>query len=1687
MRIKGLSILLAIILGYGIQGIVYPQVQGVANFSISARVSTHPTTYSTSSGGVSMQLEMTSPVVCDLDCDSVLEVVAAGYDGSGTSYVYVWNRSGSVRGGWPVSVSGRIDETPAVGDLDGDGVLEVVVSVGESVYTYNDDGTLVSGYPVSYGYTLGSPVVGDCGGDFSEEAVVRTEGSYVALSDIDLDGKKEIVVADISGISVEEYDGTVLYSWDIESDNITNVVLADVNSDNIPEVFLGIDNYIYGWEITGDILTGFPIDTGEAIVGGIDSLILADLDNDNLPEIVSGSVNGWILVCNLEGDTVFRTTIGDTENIIYQPVVADIDNDAGMEILAGSNNGYLYCWDSSGGLEDGWPVDTGYDLTKGLVLCDIEQDSSGNSIDPIGDMELLYSRKNGGIYVMELDTNFVPTSIQWGMYGFNNRGTSEWVSDYLMTGWSVFDDEPSGAEINSIYDWNKGGRAIELIGDGLNNGYALMDQDGSYLNTNNTQLQWSMLYSEDFVIYANVDTLNGRRDLYYTPAELGDINDGRWHTFNRSLVQDLKDAEPDNEILDINAFYIQGSGRIDDVMFLSGQPTGELTNYALNADVSVSSGSETKDNINDGDTDTIWISDPEDRPWVNYTWDEALEGVTKITIDNINRASSGWIYIYHSDGTVEELEFNIDSESIEIVFEEDIEDVTGVTIVFDTGGGSVSVGEIGVYYEEEEETTGEVYPAEVYIQIRNGYLWDPTMNNGTGGYWIPHGVAYQTWHEAFGQWQSPGQLRQDLDMMAAIGANAIRVDFVWRHIEEEDDIFSWGNYDMLLEEAKARGLRVFVVFGYQWSPDWALDVLSYEDEDGQDEFSEFLEAVCSRYSVGGEREDLAGTVLGWILGSGYGYLEMESMEYIGYDEASQEAFREWLEERYDGDISGLNDRWVNDNVTTPGYLLGYPYSDFSEVDMPTSFGRDKASWYDLIQWREKSIADFIARAAQAVRTVDPSHLISYAAVGMQLGEEDWEYNDEDANKIIKACSDIGAPLDFWSINNYPWGKENDELMTGKWGIERARHDTGLPVMVLETGFTSTETIYPGIDEERQGYLVRNAVWEALESGAIGVFVFHWNDRDPDYVTERKVGFGLVDMDRNPKQAYYTVEEAFQKMEGIGINGLFPQFNESTKDIAFLWDDAVDSILSRYMAEMHQLFGALKRLGFNPTFINSEEILNGDYLNYKAIVLPRNQKMFGDVLRLFPRIILDGIKIHVNSDLPGIMDEYGGSRNTDSEWLFMLQDLFGIDTTLSNLGIDPNLEDSDYSYGYYETSSFTLAYEPKQLYFPILGYDATIGMWKYRDEVMAGRGTVLARFDGESGNPAIIVNDYISGDTYDTAISLFSLGDGDAANWTWEDRYNWLALIYKDSEYGFGLTPDIQITGSSLVLVDYRKTLDESSVLLSFKNYSPDTSEGVSVTSSILLGKVVEDLINDIIIEDPCDGTVEQSIEPDGHNLLLAYESTSSPDTSAASSSSTSSDETDTTTTASDSTSSSSETSGSTSESTNSSTSDSSSDSSDTAGNTSESEDTSSDYNYYGYSVVVLGSGAGTTTTQTGGSSTSTQAQGETETSYPVHYRSYSGKDSGEEVFESNLKGEPTEEASPIEQFAQAITEEELEMPGIIRAVSKETREEYIKEIRSPQPEIPIWAKKIYEWIINLMSKFKRKMVSDTIFLILARR
>jgi len=167
------------------------------------------------------------------------------------------------------------------------------------------------------------------------------------------------------------------------------------------------------------------------------------------------------------------------------------------------------------------------------------------------------------------------------------------AEDGLTTGWSIIDNTPSGATISNQNDMLLNSKVIVLQGNNYDNAYMLgneVNQSGSWDNNQDFYFQFKLQNSGGFILDLIVQTQNGVRYLRYSDndSDLGIENgifinnglgysaaNGEWHTFLRDLNADLKQFEPNNQIISVHGLIVMGSCHIDDIELLPFLPVEE--------------------------------------------------------------------------------------------------------------------------------------------------------------------------------------------------------------------------------------------------------------------------------------------------------------------------------------------------------------------------------------------------------------------------------------------------------------------------------------------------------------------------------------------------------------------------------------------------------------------------------------------------------------------------------------------------------------------------------------------------------------------------------------------------------------------------------------------------------------------------------------------------------------------------------------------------------------------------------------------------------------------------------------------------------------------------------------------------------------------------------------------------------
>jgi hypothetical protein len=299
-----------------------------------------------------------SPVLADINSNHAgNEIIVAGGDGR----VYAYSGNGTKL--WEYDTGSPIESSPAVGDIDGDGDLEIVVGLGSQYVTGEDGGVICLSHTGQrvWRFTDIEDRHGGTGGgsDGHPDGVYSTP----ALGDLDNDGDLEIIFgAWDHWLRSLNHNGTILWSIFMRDTIWSSPALGDVDRDGYLDVVIGVDAHyeapfgtpdggsLHVFTRDGAEILGFPQHIDEIIQS---SPALGDLDGDGWLDIVVGTggyygrgkqVHAWDHTGNyLSG---WPKSTGDY--CFSSPASGDIDNDDQLEVVIGCNDRKIYAWDGDG-------------------------------------------------------------------------------------------------------------------------------------------------------------------------------------------------------------------------------------------------------------------------------------------------------------------------------------------------------------------------------------------------------------------------------------------------------------------------------------------------------------------------------------------------------------------------------------------------------------------------------------------------------------------------------------------------------------------------------------------------------------------------------------------------------------------------------------------------------------------------------------------------------------------------------------------------------------------------------------------------------------------------------------------------------------------------------------------------------------------------------------------------------------------------------------------------------------------------------------------------------------------------------------------------------------------------------------------------------------------------------------------
>jgi FG-GAP-like repeat len=326
------------------------------------------------------------PALADLkipgDAAGVKSIIFGTYNGN----LHVIHRTSATTWaeapGFPVAVGAPILSSPAVGDLDSDGVPEIVIGYGDpfvgpsltgGVRAFRNSGATLWNRP-SGDRLNGAP-------DGRPDPVPGTP----AIGDVDGDGQNDVVwgSTDYKVYFVSGPTGANKPNWprDVLDTVVSSPVLHDMDGDGRAEIIIGVDAHVDG-------TFGTPDGGCVHVIPGAQPVIPANPFPANVgyPQDLAGFPK-----CV---DQVIQT----------DPVVGDIDGDGRPDIVHGTGNFYpgrtkaAYAWKCDGTSVSGWPVALSgqTQLGSSLALANLDGDAALEVVLAVDTTSQVYAIKGNG-------------------------------------------------------------------------------------------------------------------------------------------------------------------------------------------------------------------------------------------------------------------------------------------------------------------------------------------------------------------------------------------------------------------------------------------------------------------------------------------------------------------------------------------------------------------------------------------------------------------------------------------------------------------------------------------------------------------------------------------------------------------------------------------------------------------------------------------------------------------------------------------------------------------------------------------------------------------------------------------------------------------------------------------------------------------------------------------------------------------------------------------------------------------------------------------------------------------------------------------------------------------------------------------------------------------------------------------
>ncbi len=251
---------------------------------------------------------------------------------SPTGQIHILNTEGQeLNENWPLVLPNTPAVTPSIGDINQDGINEIVICSSRDIFVLDLNGNALPGWPVVHSdtkFSYQSPLLLDLDGDQTLEIIGSSIGD-----------RPEYYAFDASGQYVD--------GWPFPTTNQTRTFSPPtaIKIDEEWNIFMArpigefeAEDMLYRWSPGANLVPNFPIKK----VGGNEGFIsIADIDDDGEMEVIFGSNlnvegNGYIHAYELDGETELAGFPLRPRGWTYMngASLGDVDGDGSMDLTA---------------------------------------------------------------------------------------------------------------------------------------------------------------------------------------------------------------------------------------------------------------------------------------------------------------------------------------------------------------------------------------------------------------------------------------------------------------------------------------------------------------------------------------------------------------------------------------------------------------------------------------------------------------------------------------------------------------------------------------------------------------------------------------------------------------------------------------------------------------------------------------------------------------------------------------------------------------------------------------------------------------------------------------------------------------------------------------------------------------------------------------------------------------------------------------------------------------------------------------------------------------------------------------------------------------------------------------------------------------------------------------------------------